>query len=293
MKKYKIIAFIIFVSLLAACQKEIKIDTGEFIERPVIEGYIENDLHPWVLITKNQAFFEPMNLDFSNLNDLMKFFIVDATVIVSNGVVDDTLTFGINPEILQGKYVWPPVRYQGTKFVGEVGKTYSLKIIINHKIYTATTTITPLVKPDSLWFVNDPGIDTMGSIHAVFRDDPSQKNYYSYFSKRFGKDSYYIAGTYSLWEDSFFNGKEFEVIVMRGLGYEAYDPDYDENMETSILFTVGDTVSIKAVTMDYNSFQFWRTLGQNQVETNIEGGALGIWCGYGAYYCPPIICVQK
>lgn len=292
MKKRNIILLILFICLFISCQKEIKIDTGEFIERPVIEGYIENDAYPWVLITKNQAFFEPMNLDFSDLNDLMKFFIVDATVIVSDGVVNDTLQFGVDPLILQGKYVWPPVRYQGSKILGEAGKSYTLTVVIGDKTYTSITSITQPMTPDSLWFVQDPGIDTMGSIHATFHDDPSQTNYYRYFAKRFGKDNYYIAGSFSLWEDSFFNGKEFEVIVMRGTGYEAYSPDYDEYPETAMLFRVGDTVSVKAVTMDNHSFQFWRTVGGNQVETNIEGGALGVWCGYGAYYSDPIICAQ-
>ncbi|MDD4848238.1 MAG: DUF4249 family protein [Bacteroidales bacterium] len=291
MKPRHILLFLLFLCVVVACKKEIIIDTDEFIERPVVEGYIENDAYPCVLITKNQAYFEPMSLDFTDLNDLMKFFIVDAVVIVSDGVVDDTLQFGINPLILEGKYVWPPVRYQGSKFLGEVGKSYSLKILIDDKVYTANTSITTPVMPDSLWFVQDPGIDTMGAIHATFKDDPSQTNYYCYFAKRFGKDSYYVAGEFSLWEDSFFNGKEFEIIVMRGTSYEVYNTDYEEPLESAMLFRVGDTVSVKAVTMDYDSYQFWRTLGGNQVETNIEGGALGVWCGYGAYYCPPIVCV--
>lgn len=290
MKTYSIIFFILLIGFFSACEKEIKIDTGSFIERLVVEGYIENEDYPWVLITKNQAYFEPMSLDFSNLNDLMKFFVVDATVIVSNGIVDDTLQFGVNPLILQGKYVWPPVRYQGSKLMGEVGKNYSLKIMIDNNIYTATTSIPTPVIPDSLWFIQDPGIDTLGSIHATIHDDPSQKNYYRYFAKRYGKDSYYVAGSYSLWEDSFFNGKEFELVVMRGLGYEIYNPDFEENMESTLLFNVGDTVSVKAVTMDADSYQFWRTLGGNQVETNIEGGALGVWCGYGANYSEPVVC---
>lgn len=294
MKHYKIfILLFLTIVFITSCRKEITFDTGKFIERPVIEGYIENGDYPWVLITKNQAFFEPMNLDYSNMNDLMKLFIIDATVIVSNGVIDDTLVFGINPQVLQGNFTWPPVRYQGSKFLGVADRTYTLTVIIDDKTYTSTTTITTPVLPDSVWFVADPQYDTLGAIFAKFRDNPNQKNYYKYFTKRFGKDSYYIAGSFSLWEDSFFNGREFQVFVMRGTGYESYNSNNNSNesAETAFLFHVYDTVSVKVVTMDNNSFQFWRTLGGNAVETNIEGGALGVWCGYGAYYCDPLICL--
>lgn len=294
MKKYKFfLLFLLTICLMTSCKKEITFDTGEFNEHPVIEGYIENEDYPWVLITKNLAFFEPLNLDYTNINDLMKLFVIDATVIVSNGVIDDTLVFGINPLILEGNFVWPPVKYQGSKILGEVGGTYTLTVIIDDKTYTSTTTITPLAVPDSVWFVQDNRYDTLGAVYAKFRDDPNQKNYYKYYTKRFGKDNYYIAGSYSLWEDSFFNGREFEVFVMRGSGYESYSSNNNSNetAETAFLFHVYDTVSVKVVTMDNRSFQFWRTLGGNAVETNIDGGAIGVWCGYGTYYCDPLVCI--
>ncbi|MDR2083682.1 MAG: DUF4249 domain-containing protein [Bacteroidales bacterium] len=288
------ISFLIIILLTFSCSTEIEIDTGEFISRPVIEGYIENGDSAWVVITKNQAFFEELNLDITDptniLNLLQNIFIMDATVIVDDGNIFDTLRFKIDQGIMEGKLIWPPVRYQGSgKIIGQVGGAYNLTVIIDEEIYTAKTTIPKPLIPDTLWFKPDIDADTVGIIHAMITDDPSENNYYRYFAKRLGKDDYFVPGFMSLWDDSFFNGMQFEVIVYRG-SLPSYLRDTTHNDVWS-KYLVGDTVIVKAATMDRNSYNFWRTLdGSSEVKTNLTGGALGVWCGYGAYYTEPFIC---
>lgn len=275
-----------------SCSSEIEIDTGEFISKPVIEGYIENDEYAWVVITRNQAFFEELNLDITdpnNIQNLLDIFVLDATVVVDDGNNYDTLKFMIEPGILQGKLIWPPVKYQGNKIIGEVGHSYNLTVTIDENEYFATTTITKPLTPDSLWFKMDIESDTTGIVHALITDDPTESNYYRYFIKRLGKDDYYVPGFMSIWDDSFFNGLQFEVVVYRGsLPSYLRDTTYNDVWSK---YLVGDTVDIKVATMDRNSYNFWRTLdGSNQVKTNISGGALGVWCGYGVHYTGQFIC---
>ncbi|MDD4141339.1 MAG: DUF4249 family protein [Bacteroidales bacterium] len=294
--KHSRLILIALMALFASCSREIIIDSDDYIRRPVIEGYIENGEYPWVMITYNQPFFEELNLDYTNgenLEALLDLVEIDATVIVSNGIIDDTLVFMIDPSIFTGEVVWPPFKYTGTKFVGEVDHSYSLRVEIDENVYTATTTITEPCVPDTIWFVADPyQNDTIGSLHATFTDNPDEKNYYRYFTKRLGRDVNYVEGYASIWEDTYFNGLAFEVILFRGSSPALLATDtIPEPAEEYLFFKTGDTVSVKVVTMDADSYRFWHTLeSSSEVKTNISGGALGVWCGYGTYYFDPYPC---
>jgi hypothetical protein len=268
---------------LYSCSKEIQIDLGEYEKKIVIEGYIENGEYPWCVLTYNQDYFGEINISMDDLSKLSDIFIMDATVIVSDGFIDDTLEFEMDPLVLQGKFIWPPVHYKGSKIIGETGRSYSLKVVYKDEEYTATTSIPSLYDIDTCWFQLDPMAqnDSLGSIWTVIRDNPNEVNYYRYYTKRVGRDNYYAPGQMSIWDDRFFNGKDFEFVLFRGRSLEI---DYGAEDPESGYFKLGDTVSIKACTMDRDTFWFWYTLGNQQTLSNIQGGALGVWCGYGATY---------
>lgn len=279
--------------LLVSCESEIDIDTGDFMEKPVIEGYIENGSNPWVIITKNQYFFTEFKTNFSdtaNLINFLDFLVLNAEVTVSDGIFTDTLKFEVDPQVLTGDFIYPPVKYTTKNIVGEVGKTYTLKVKIDDNIYTSSTTITNPFYPDTVWYETVPDNDTLGYIHALITDDPNETNYYGYFTQRVGKDITYIPGYMSIWDDSYFNGKQFEVMVYRGYNPVLLSLDYEEPPEERWRFIKGDTVNFKIVTMDEDSFRFWHTLGGLYTDNNIDGGALGVWCGYGATYILNYVC---
>ncbi|MDD2205383.1 MAG: DUF4249 family protein [Bacteroidales bacterium] len=292
-----LIISVLMMFIITSCSQEIAIDTGEYTKRPVIEGYIENGSSPWVCLTYNQAFFTEINLDFTTpegMSLLTELFITDATVFVSDGSTVDTLQFMIDPAILEGNYVWPPVKYQGNKIVGQVGGTYNLTVIIDDETYTAYTTITTPVIPDSIWLEYDKANEKYCWIHAMIQDNAATADYYNCFAKRLGRDNYFSECSNCLWDDTYFNGMAFEAIAYRGSS-SLFSMDTVNAADDKFgAFTVGDTVQLKVVTMDEESFRFWQSLlNSSVVHSNIDGDAIGVWCGYGAYYTEPVICVEK
>ena len=279
-----VIAFnsVVFLSLCISCTKPITIDTGDFDKKLAIEGYIENGDYAWVTLTNNLAFFGEISPDKFD-----EVFVKegDAIVIVSDetGTIMDTLKYGVDPLVLQGKMIWPPVRWKGQKIIGEVGKSYHLTVIHEGTEYTATTSIVTPYYADTIWFVLEPKDDSLGFIHTIIHDNPTETNYYRYYTKRLGKDNYYTPGIMSLWDDRFFNGMDFEFVLWRGRSIEI---DYGKEDPDSHYFRLGDTVSIKSCMMDYDSYWFWKTLGSQETLSNIKpkGEALGVWCGYGVGY---------
>ena len=64
--KYYLIVF--FSLLLVSCQEEITLDLPKAQGELVVEGYIEPGFPPYVILTKNQGYFDP--IDISTYNSL-------------------------------------------------------------------------------------------------------------------------------------------------------------------------------------------------------------------------------
>ena len=272
--------------LLQSCEKEITIDLPEAEKKVVVEGVIEQDRHPYVLLTRSSPYFATIE-DFTN-----NLFVTDATVIVSDGIITDTLQGGLNFEIYKPN---PVFAYSSDLITGEVGKIYYLTVIADGKTLTATTTIPTPIPLDSLWFKEDLGAtdDSLGFIWAHLTDPDTMGNSYRWFSQIFGKQQRLLPADGSVFNDKFINGQSFDF---------AYDPsddplDPEEPDELPLFyFGVGDTVVVKFCTIDRKTYNFLNSLenirfangnpfaSPASVFTNIEGGGLGGWCGYGASY---------
>ena len=288
---YTFIAILVML-LNTACSKEIEVDTGEFQHKHVIEGYIENGENPWVVVTNNMQFFSSFNLDFTSmegLKTLSEMFVTNAEVIVSDGVIYDTLELVYDTEIFSGKPVWPPLRYTTSNLVGEVGKTYTLQVNVDNQMYTSQTTITEPYVLDTLWAVYDKNEPDYYWLHTMIHDDVNEANFYNCYSKRLGIDNDFAECFMCLWDDKFFNGQTFEAVLYRGSQSTLLQSnDTIDTLRVYGKFHVDDTVALKVLTMDNNSFNFWISLqGSTVVNSNIEGGALGVWCGYGVSYTEP------
>lgn len=304
MKKYfKILSILNFItiSIFVSCEKEITVDIPLPEEKIVVEGHIEQWMpdysfqqmipyFPYVILTKNVPYFSAV--DSATLSDLV---IRNATVIVSVDSIIDTLK---GQEFFYEGYtgcVYLPSNPLSPKIIGEVGKTYNLKVIIGDTLtLTASTTIPPLVVPDSLWSVpeSDYG-DTLFRLWGRFIDPPETRNFYRIFTKVLGEDDDFLPVMYSTTDDEFFNGLTFEFPIERGLKSTAYN---EEDFDISdFFFKKGDTVVFKLCTIDQQHYEFWKTAlvqmttgagpfaSPTTIKTNIQGG-LGIWGGYGATY---------
>ena len=287
MKIKNIIYFVSILIIAFSCTKDIEIELPETEEKFVVEGWIEQDQYPVVVLTTNTPYFDKFDS-----TALMDMFITDAKVTVSDGTTTEHLAFTINFQNLENAD-WPMVYFVGDTLKGEIGKTYTLSIEAEGKTLTAFTTIPQIIESDSLWFKVDEGQDSLGYLWGLYSDDPNTNSYFRFFTKRLGRDNVYTPTYGSIVEDKFFSGDTLEFSLVRGIGsYTAADAYDDEELG---YYKIGDTVVFRLTTIDQAHYNFWRTaeqeimMGQNpfsspvQIRSNIEGG-LGVWGGYAADY---------
>ena len=307
--KYNIICLIFGVTLLfiLGCEEIIEPDLSDDPEDIVVEGYIEGGeipLPPIVMLTRSFPFTGVNGQGFSNL------FIHDAVVSVNDG----------NQNIILKEFCWDDLDAEQKQtvleafnlefdsltinvcvytdpdlvMVGEIGKTYSLKVEAEGKVLTSITTIPLHVPIDTLWFQQNPGnVDPIyKELRAIISDPASEENYYRYFTSN--NRQRFFPGFNSVADDAFFDGQEFEFPLPKG--ESSRDTLY---FETFGLYMEGDSVILRWTNIDKPHFDFWSTLefnGVNQgpfssytrIETNIEGG-LGIWGGYSNSYYALIV----
>ena len=277
----KVLKNIILILILAffSCQKEIDLNLPEAEEQIVVDGYIENNAYPYVVLTKSVPFFS--EIDSAQLRNLI---VTTAKVTVTFDSVSEILTLQPNDKF------FPPYVYRGTTFKGEIGKKYSLKIEVNNKIITSATTITKDASIDSIWFEHLENNDTLGLLWMQIQDNPNENNYYRVLTKRKGKDSNYIPSMiFSAFNDINFNGKLFTIAVYKGI------TDFSHPLD-DIYFNIKDTVNIRLSTMDNESYNCWMSLQNemvnygnplaepnNPIVTNISNG-IGVWSGFGSSY---------
>jgi hypothetical protein len=285
MKMYKYI-FAILSVITISCQKDIEIDVPAAESKIVIEGAIESEQYPYVIVTKNQGYFDPVDT-----NSLAEMMVLNAIVTVSDGITVDSLK--IQPNFL----TVPPYRYVGSKIKGQVGGTYKLKVEVDGKVYESTTTIPKIVPLDSIKYTYQSPNDTFGMLWAYGQDPPELGNFYRVFTKTFGKDSVFVHPSFSLGDDKLANGQYIEDGIIRGKDparpAEEYETEDDEPPYWA--FLRGETVAVKFCTMDVISYDFWKTAEQQAsnngnpfaapttIKTNISGNALGVWTGYGVF----------
>jgi len=285
MKAIKIFIGFFIILFLFSCEKEITFNLPDEPSKFVIEGWIEQGQTATVIITKSAPYFSPIDSA-----TLFHSIVQNAVVTVSDGVNTETLIFSFNPAY------YPYLMYTGSSLKGEVGKTYYMTAKIGDTVLTAQNQILPPVTLDSVWFKLDQGKDSLGYIFGQGSDNAQNEDYYRMFTKRLHKDEGFVPMFFgSVWEDKYFNGQTFTFQVYRGEATYLQELSPEQKKERGY-FKLGDTVVVKLCTLDYQHFLFWRTYeselysGGNPfsnptpIKTNISGGGLGIWGGYGASY---------
>ena len=320
MKKYFFIVSLFFI----ACQDEKTLELPNIKEKIVVEGAIEPGFPPYVILTKNQGYFDP--IDINTYNDL---FITDANVIVwnynENGTKDSVILKQLPPP-----FDSIPI-YTDTNLIsnpnnlmlGKSGMTYYLEIKWKNEVITSSTTIPEPTPMDCLWVEKNELVEKefKYDIRAIFSDNANIQNNVLIRSKRlehWKKDTNCIVTMnhdpklllVDVGPDVLINGETFEVYFPRpkddgGVSFNTYNSDhyrecYGSNSNDSVLIPK-DVVLIKFCQINEPSMRFWRGLfrqfGTNgnpfsepmNLVSNINNG-LGIWTGYGAvYYKVPIV----
>jgi hypothetical protein len=320
MKKYlPLFAFIsILILTFSACEKDFNITIPASTKKVVVEGYIENNLPPYVFLSNTLDIFGPLNVA-----SISSSFIHNAKITISDGtnsfdLKEYTIDLGANKFYI---YTIKGFDFSGTSAnqqfvpgiglvgidlnnppdftqVGKLNKTYKLSIQLEGETspsITSTTEIKYAQKIDSLWVEPRPGkpaTDEFVSLFAKISEKGPERNYFRYFTKR--NNEGFLPGYNSIYDDNFVNGTTYNVRVLRGIDKTLPDSVAFKNYG---LFRKGDTITVKIVQIDKNVYDFWKTLdyaNQNtgnpyaspgNVKTNIVGG-LGVWCGYASYNSP-------
>jgi len=287
--------FCILVTFFS-CEKEvdIKLDTGE--PRLVVEGGIENDLPPIVMLSKSIGYFEKIDLE-----TLQNTSVHGAEVYVSDGTKTVQLKeFSVDTGSNGFKFyyyslvdfnnpVFPPL---DSIILGEFEKYYTLTIKHEGQVYTSTTKIPTPTPIDSILtkVPGRPGSDTNArTLEIYFKDPDTSGNYVRYYTKR--NDEPLYPGLNSVYSDEIIDGKPFNAEFPLGEPRSVV-----KSFDSLGVCYQGDSITLKWAAIDKRVYDFWNTyefalgtLGSPfatpiQVNSNISNNALGVWAGYGALY---------
>ena len=302
------IAFLSFLIVgLNSCSKEVKIDILGFEENLVIDGSIETGRPAIIFLSKTRDIYAP-----TDINSYLNGFISGATVIVSNGTITDTLieicTNNLPPELdsIAAEYFGVPIEqlvdlnlcgYVSTGIIGEVGKTYTLKVIHNNKTYTSSTKIENPTVLDNLFWKEQANLPGYGFSWAKITDSPVMGDAYRWEVKNIS-DGSFSKPFQPFTDDRFYNGLTFEFSVENPMSFR------DSTIEDQYkgYYKLGDTIVVKFSRLGKKEYQFFEKKynqifsGGNpfatptNIPTNIEGGALGVWAGFSPW-SDTLICV--
>lgn len=295
MKKYKYILFSIAIAAnLISCETEIDIDLPPPETLVVVDATIENGQYAKVAVTKTTPYF-----DVINITSLSAIFINDATVILSDGIISDTLEFTIDAT------QFPPLFYKGNNsaLLGQEWKRYYLTVYALGDTLTATTTIPGAVPIDSLRWKQFGNDDSLGLGFIYFKEPDTLGNFYNLLAKRQGYSYFVPIPVQSISNDEIGNGQYIEFTVPRPDAVPHwFNTAIGDTIphENGVRFRRGDTISVKLCSIDFYSYQFLRTYNTaansfgnpfsapSFVLGNVNGG-LGGFVGIGASYATYIV----
>lgn len=268
------IYIIILTSILtlAGCTKAF---IPESVPQIVVEGWIEDNGYPVVILTTSV----PVGEEVKDVESLENYLIRWGKVTISDGEKKVVLTGRKNNDY------FPPYIYTTSAVRGEAGKSYSILVEYSGRTVTATTTIPEPVELEYIK-VNRSEVKDSYYITAGLKDDRQTKDYYKVFTRRIRRDSTFRPSFMGLVNDDILSEDVEEIPVNCGI---ATIMEKEENF-----FSKDDMVVVKFSTLDEQSYNYWSdfdaiySLSRNpffpansRIRSNIQGG-LGYWAGYGS-----------
>lgn len=283
-KKVNIYWFVIIIAgLFSGCEKEIELELPVHQSIVVVEGWIEQNKYPEVILSLSSPYFS--SIDSLSILD---YAVRSAKVTIYTDDDSEILLLSSND-----KY-FPPQVYRARRIKGEVGKTYNIEVLFRGDTITASTTIPEPVAIDSFWFELAKNQDSLGYLYFSITDNPNQKNYYRTLTRVQNQEELFVPTRMSVYDDKYFNGEEITFTMAR---------EASSWMENSMdhYFKIGDTVDFKLCSIDKASYDFWNTY-QNEIlssanpfastnariKCNINHG-YGVWYGSGVTFSSKII----
>lgn len=301
-----VVLSLVVLTLLFSCTKEVVIDIPGYKEQLVIDGQIETDFPPFVLLSRSKDIYSP-----TDFNSFLSSFVSGAIVTMSDGtntfilqeVCTDNLPpgteqyaaelFGIPVEELGNYHLCGYTSFDPNTF-GQVGKTYTLTVEFEGKSYSGSTQIVQPTPLNSVYWKPLPDLPNYGYSYAMLSDPLGGYDAYKWEVKRINtidgapQDSGFKPTYSPVFNDEFIDGKTFEFFYENPMSYD------DDNLADVYkgYYKQGDTVVIKFSKMDRYVYDFMikkytqlQTNGNpfaspTNIVTNMSGGCLGVWAGY-------------
>lgn len=296
---------------MISCTKEVNIDIPGYKAELVVDGNIETDGHPVILLSQSANVYAESYAETyieSFVEDAEVKIVVDSDTtlleyrLLSEFPVSTQIRFAEMLRIEYDEVQQLPIKiYSSSTLKGEVGKNYELIILHKGKTYTSTTSILQTTTLNSLQWVLEEGSDEYGLIKAKLSDPAGKFDAYKYDSRRLNTQSNgepldytFRAGNGGgrIFRDRYFDGLTVDLTFRN----PQKKKDSTINDDYKRYFRRGDSVLVKLSKLDENSYDFFR-LKREQLEnsgnpfatpvnakTNISGGALGIWAGFSPTY---------
>lgn len=304
----KLTSILCVLIFFLSCEEAFVPDSSQYEEQIVVEGFIEageGSIPAYVLLSKSLSFFSEIDIETIN-NSIVR----NADVRVSDGVNNVKLTeicldqipvefkdivieqLGINPDTSQfDACIYLDVFDELDR---KIGGKYDLIITAEGKEITGSTIIPEFVGLDSIWFEEPPGVpsDSLAQMWIRVTDPAGTSNFYRYQNAINGEGL--ISPVQSVGNDQLFDGEAFDIPVTR-----AQDRDDDFDPDSFGLFTRGDTVTLKWMSLDKAHYDFWNTLefaffnqgpfsSYTRILYNVDGG-IGVWGGYSVRYYKVVV----
>lgn len=248
----------------------------------VLEGWIDADGHPTVMIHKSYILANAPD-SIQSLEQIMEELLIPfGRVAISDGEQEVVLTGRLDTSYL------PPYTYSSVYMIGEEGKTYTVTATYREFKATATTTIPPKAKLDSLSIrASELG---MVNVYAYMSHiDSINESYYALFARQYGQKQYKLCpfgvftsrdATHGILKMSVYNP------ILKSEGIQGI-ANYFQPTDSA-------DYQLKVARIDYPSFQFWKAFNEMSITqglffvpvyknlpSNVEGG-IGIFSGLGS-----------
>ncbi|MGM0479136.1 MAG: DUF4249 domain-containing protein [Bacteroidota bacterium] len=309
MMRYKTLVYLLLI--FSGCTKEVEVNIPQHEPKLVVDGRIQTDDFPIVLLSKSRDIYAPTDAD-----SLVASFESDAVVTVSDGqntvALDLICTENLPPAVVEQFENFlgiEGVDLENSNFClytttnpalkGVTGRTYTLNITHEATDYEASTTLLDPVPLDTLYWEEDPDNPGNGFCWGRLSDPSSPQDAYFWEAKRIHQntdgtpvDALFENTFNPAFDDAFFNGKTFDFPYENPQGFE--DESLAENERG--WYQEGDSVVVKFSKIDYPVYDFLEKK-YTQLQTggspfatplnlpsNISNGARGVWAGYSTTF---------
>jgi len=275
--------YVILGLFLLSCSNEIELKQPDYESKIVVDGYIESSGFANIYLMRSSPFlteYDSASVRATFMNA------ATVTLTCSNGDSEILTLFRQNT-------FFPPFVYKTIRMKGIAGESYSLKVSINGKTVTATTTIPQ--PPTITAFEMESRTDSSGLIRIGIEKEAGVTNYAFIQYKSIKADqNFHPAGVPVYKMDEII--EHGSLYVFRCDENNLYMVNPSKSAYTNwpkAMFSIKDTVLVKFGLVDVASYQVLKSLFADEavrnnpfafnsagIQSNIVGG-IGRWTGIG------------